>query len=141
MGGSVEVQSQLGQGSQFKLTMNCLCIVKEMKNTQILESCLPNPDTESQRLNERRFSVDNNLKNSSSSEGEIVFISNLNTQNTVKACFRHDDKHHIKMPNSIRQSSDSTSKLNILKRVNVLRASKKFEGTSLSISLESVFVK
>ena len=33
MGGSVDVESKVGHGTQFILKMNCQCLVKEMRNT------------------------------------------------------------------------------------------------------------
>ena len=90
MGGSVKVKSQLGQGSRFILNMNCLCVVKEMRNTQILETALLAQDImRPRRIDSAQCKLRTAMR---MDEQEIVFISKLHGQNQVQMCFKDDDK-------------------------------------------------
>ena len=95
MGGSVEVKSQLGQGSRFILNMNCLCVVKEMRNTQILETAILAQDImRPRRIDSAKCKLRTAMK---TDEQEIVFISKLHGQNQVQMCFKDDDKKHLNL--------------------------------------------
>ena len=70
--------------------MNCLCVVKEMRNTQIIETALLAQDImRPRRIDSAQCKLRTAMR---MAEQEIVFISKLHGQNQVQMCFKDDDK-------------------------------------------------